>query len=303
MKNISPKSLSRLSTGQLLLILALLAAFALYQYWAAQQQSVAPSQPDATPVVVVQIPATSAPAQPEDTKPAPSTARPSAATATPVKVISATPTPGKVISPTQGALKPTISTQGMSDFDFFVLALSWSPDYCASSGGDDPQQCAIGKKLGFVLHGLWPQYDQGYPSNCSSEKLSQSVKAQFPGLYPSDSLYDHEWEKHGTCTGLPAKNYLALSKQIKESVVIPNAFRAPTTAFKTNPAQIRKDFAQANPGFSESAFAVNCSSSGRYLKEVYVCFSRDGKPLACSVEVYKDAVKSCPGELTVRNTQ
>jgi ribonuclease T2 len=300
MKNITPKSLAKLSTDQLLLILALLAAFALYQYWS-QQQSAASNSPDATPVVVIQIPPTSVPEQPEDTKPAPTSTRLSVPTVTRSSALTATPV--KVISPTLTPLKATVSTQGMSEFDFFVLALSWSPDYCASSGGDDPQQCAVGKKLGFVLHGLWPQYDQGYPSNCSLEKLTQSVKAQFPDLYPSDSLYDHEWEKHGTCTGLPAKSYLALSKQIKESVVIPAAFRAPTTAFKTNPAKIRKDFVQANPGFSDSAFAVNCSSSGRYLKELYVCFSKDGKPLACSVEVYKDAVKSCPGELTVRNTQ
>lgn len=303
MKNLSPKSLSRLSTGQLLLILALLVAFALYQYWA-QQQPAAQNQPEPTPVVFVQIPATIVPALLEDTQqPTPKVTPTSVPTATPARMTSATPTASKIASATPGALKPTISTQGMSEFDFFVLALSWSPDYCASSGGDDPQQCGPGKKLGFVLHGLWPQYDQGYPSNCSLEKLSPAIKAQFPGLYPSDSLYDHEWEKHGTCTGLPAKSYLTLSKQIKESVVIPPAFRAPSTAFKTNSTQIRKDFAQANPGSNEAAFAVNCSSSGRYLKEVYVCFSKDGKPLACSVEVSKNAAKSCPGELTVRNVQ
>ena len=62
-------------------------------------------------------------------------------------------------------------------FDFYVLALSWSPDYCASDGQDDFQQCSIGKKLGFVLHGLWPQYNQGYPSDCSTEKLPAAVKA------------------------------------------------------------------------------------------------------------------------------
>ena len=90
----------------------------------------------------------------------------------------------------------------MSAFDYFVLALSWSPDYCATDGINDPQECSLGKKLGFVLHGLWPQNNQGYPSSCTNEALPASVKAAFPQLYPNDSLFDHEWEKHGTCTGL-----------------------------------------------------------------------------------------------------
>jgi ribonuclease T2 len=35
--------------------------------------------------------------------------------------------------------------------DFYVLTLSWSPDYCAKNARPDPQQCNPGKKYGFVL--------------------------------------------------------------------------------------------------------------------------------------------------------
>src|SRR5512143_921046 len=90
----------------------------------------------------------------------------------------ATATPGRRVKNTPG------------DFDFYVMSLSWSPDYC--SGNDDPQQCSVGKKLGFVLHGLWPQYNRGFPADCSKVKLSEDVQAKFPILYPSASLYTHE---------------------------------------------------------------------------------------------------------------
>ena len=190
------------------------------------------------------------------------------------------------------------------NFDFFVLALSWSPDYCASNGNIDPNQCSIGKKLGFVLHGLWPQNNQGYPSNCSNEILPLDVKTQFPSLYPSLNLYDHEWEKHGTCSGLSPQQFLSLSKRLKESVVIPSAFKAPESPFRTTTNKLIKEFKIVNPSYSVASIAVICSGSGRYLKEVYVCFSKEGQPTVCSSEVLKTAAKSCQRpDFLIRNTR
>ena len=134
--------------------------------------------------------------------------------------------PAQKTTVTQAGKPATATPSSKDSFDFYVLSLSWSPDYCAGSGGDDTQQCSIGKKLGFVLHGLWPNYTRGYPSNCSTQKLPAAVKAKFPNLYPSESLYDHEWEKHGTCSGLEPEAYLTLSKKLKESVKIPDAYRS-----------------------------------------------------------------------------
>ena len=190
-------------------------------------------------------------------------------------------------------------------FDFYVLALSWSPDYCATSAGvSDPQQCSVGRKLGFVLHGLWPQYDRGYPSECSAVKLPADVKARFPALYPSPALYDHEWQKHGTCTGLTPQEYLALSQQIKDSVVIPAAYRTPEQPLRVTTAQLKWDFTSTNPGLRDGSLATMCSGSGRYLQELYVCFFSDGKPATCSTEIHTDAAKSCGrADFLVRNTR
>ena len=204
--------------------------------------------------------------------------------------------------PTTAASSST--NNSTAKFDFYMLTLSWSPDYCATSGNDDPQQCSIGKKLGFVLHGLWPQYNQGYPSDCSNVKLPDSVQAKFPGLYPSTSLYDHEWEKHGTCSGLSPEQYLTLSKRIKDSVVIPNAYRSPEQPIRVTTSQFKKEFITANPTFTEQGLAVNCSGSGRFLQEMYVCFSPDGAPTACSREIHNDAAKSCGNaDFLVRNVR
>jgi ribonuclease T2 len=235
-----------------------------------------PTEEEATqPAAVEEMAPTQTPAAARPTK----TARPAATSQAAVEVA-----PGK--------------------FDYFVLSLSWSPDYCATTGQNDAQQCSIGKKLGFVLHGLWPQNKVGYPANCSNEKLTADAKAKFPNLYPSTTLYDHEWEKHGTCSGLPAEKYLALSKRIKESVVIPAAFKAPQKTFRTTVDEMTSSFVDANPGTQANTFAINCSGSGRYLKELYVCFAKDGQPTTCSAEVLKTAAKSCQAkDFQVRNTR
>src|SRR6188768_4245397 len=52
-------------------------------------------------------------------------------------------------------------------FDFYVLALSWSPSYCEQAGDrkSAQQQCGA-RPFSFVVHGLWPQYERGFPEFC-----------------------------------------------------------------------------------------------------------------------------------------
>ena len=203
-----------------------------------------------------------------------------------------TPTTGKRIPNTPG------------DFDFYVMSLSWSPDYCAGSNVNDPQQCDLGKKLAFVLHGLWPQYTRGYPADCSIVKLPKDAQQKFPNLFPSSKLYTHEWDKHGTCSGLKPQDYLSLAKTVKESIVIPADYLKPNKAFRTTADDLKSAFVQANSALSEDALAVQCSGSGRYLQELRVCFSREGQPIACSQEVQNDAAKSCGNaDFLVRNVK
>ncbi|MGM3304794.1 ribonuclease T2 family protein [Anabaena sp. WFMT] len=178
-------------------------------------------------------------------------------------------------------------------FDFYVLTLSWSPDYCAKNGNRDPQQCKPGKKYGFVLHGLWPQYQKGYPANCSTEKLPPLVKDKFRGLFPSDKLYNHEWEKHGTCSGKKPIEYLTLSKQLKYSVNIPNTYKRPDKPFRTTVNDLKSAFVSANNKFTANGIAPYCSDSGRFLQDVFFCYSKDGEAGICSEEILRRSRKSC----------
>lgn len=190
--------------------------------------------------------------------------------------------------------KPAQQTRNVpGQFDYYVLSLSWSPDYCATKGQNDSQQCRNGRQLGFVLHGLWPQYDRGYPQDCTPEAFNPKMQQQFPGLYPSSKLFRHEWEKHGTCTGLSQLQYHQLSKALKESVNIPDRYVRPTQPFRVTLTQFKQDFVKANSSFTANSVAPTCSGSGRFLQETLVCYSKDGKPGTCSEEVLRRSQRSC----------
>ena len=62
--------------------------------------------------------------------------------------------------PTAGAVGVPIG----SGFDFYVLALSWSPSYCEAEGAEaNQQQCKAARPYAFIVHGLWPQFERGFP--------------------------------------------------------------------------------------------------------------------------------------------
>jgi ribonuclease T2 len=178
-------------------------------------------------------------------------------------------------------------------FDYYVLSLSWSPEYCAGRGGKDPVQCATGRQLGFVLHGLWPQFERGYPEGCGRAKLPAAVRNQYESLYPSPKLIGHEWNKHGTCSGLAPEAYLALSAQLKEGLKIPAAFQHPQQPVRVTPGQFEGEFHRANPWLAKDAVLPVCGAGGRFLREARVCFSKEGKSRSCSPEAIAYSQKSC----------
>ena len=241
----------------------------------------------------------------EEVSAPPSTAPPAAEVNDPVESAPPTGMPPTETSP--ATAEPAVSgipaaLYPPGDFDFLVMTLSWSPDYCATSGQNDAQQCSIGRRLAFVLHGLWPQYEDGWPQYCSNEELPYGIEEDYAGLFPSDKLFDHEWEKHGTCSGLSPEGYMDLSTLIKASVAIPPAYQSPEEPFRTTAEDLQHAFAQANPDFDPDTVAVRCSSSGRYLKELFVCFEKDGEPRPCSEEILKNAARSCgQDDFLVRN--
>jgi len=179
------------------------------------------------------------------------------------------------------------------DFAYYVLVLSWSPDFCVTNvKAAGTPQCEVGRKYGFVLHGLWPQYEKGYPESCSTEKLPNTLKNKCE-IFPTTGLCHHEWEKHGTCSKLGAEGYLDFAAKLKNTLVIPNSYKTPEKPIRTNVEQLKTEFVSINEGFSNNSIAPYCSGSGRFLKEVFFCFDKEGKSRTCSAEVLTYSAKSC----------
>lgn len=167
-------------------------------------------------------------------------------------------------------------------FDYYLLALSWSPTFCLTQPGNE--QCS-GKGYGFVLHGLWPQYSRGgWPQFCGQEQgLTPAQRAQGRMLFVTDTLLEHEWKKHGTCTGLGAEGYFATSDRALAAVVIPPELEASPTTQRFAAAQIVDLFQRSNPQLPAEAIAVRCR--GPELSEVWVCLSKDLGFAECGKDV------------------
>jgi ribonuclease T2 len=160
-------------------------------------------------------------------------------------------------------------------FDYYVLALSWSPEFCHSH--PTKPECVSGK-LGFVVHGLWPQYADGYPENCSTAPgLADS--SRMADIMPDAGLVAHEWTTHGTCSGLDADSYFKLVRQAFGSVKVPGRLASPKQGFSLTPQELKEEFVGANPRFKAEDVAVSCGNN--YLTGIDVCLDKQMQPRAC----------------------
>src|SRR5262245_42432853 len=173
-------------------------------------------------------------------------------------------------------------------FDYYVLALSWSPTYCADAGDrrNDPQcDGKSARPFAFVLHGLWPQYERGWPQECRSEDggwVPGPVADRMLDIMPSKRLVFYEYRKHGTCSGLGVDAYFGLARKLYEKVRIPPRFASVVDDRMTVGVQeLIGDFVAANPGLKPDMLSVQCGGAGNRLKEVRVCFTREGEFRTC----------------------
>jgi ribonuclease T2 len=172
------------------------------------------------------------------------------------------------------------------DFDYFVLALSWSPSYCASDAGQrDATQCSPGRNFAFVVHGLWPQYSQGWPEYCPTEEswVSQYTIDSMMDIMPSKKLMIHEWKKHGSCTGVSQADYFRATRLLFQKVKIPARYLSPTADVITTPEQLVTDFVKTNKGLSLDMLSVQCGNSRdrARLSELRVCLDKRGNFATC----------------------
>jgi ribonuclease T2 len=163
-------------------------------------------------------------------------------------------------------------------FDFYVLALSWSPTFCqetAERGREQREQCGMGRPYAFIVHGLWPQYERGFPRDCQvpAPRLNREIMNSMLDLMPAPRLVYHEWDRHGTCSGLSAQAYFELVRKARGMVKIPDAYNGPQNTLTVSPDEVEEAFANANPGLPRTGIAVTCG--GPRLGEVRICMSKD----------------------------
>ena len=177
-------------------------------------------------------------------------------------------------------------------FDFYVFSLSWSPGFCATGGDEKARdQCRSGADIGFTVHGLWPQYDHGFPSDCNGARApSQIALATTDGVYPDRGLARYEWRKHGTCSGLSPTEYFAAAKRARDSVTIPGRFKDPHESQSLSPADVERAFTDANPRLRPGMLAAICQRD--ILDEVRICFTKDLKAFQVCPEVVRQECHS-----------
>src|ERR1700740_561309 len=139
-------------------------------------------------------------------------------------------------------------------FDFYVLSLSWSPSFCDSAGerGTPPQEQCGARPFSFVVPGLWPQYERGFPEFCQlpAPRLDRNIVSSMLDLMPAPRLIFHEWDRHGTCSGLSPNAYFENVRKARAAVKIPDAYIAPSAALTVTPDEVEEAVVQANPGLS-----------------------------------------------------
>ncbi len=175
------------------------------------------------------------------------------------------------------------------DFEYYVLSLSWSPNWCALEGdARRSTQCDENSGHGWVLHGLWPQYHTGYPSYCRTIAAppTHAMTRDMADIMGTGGLAWHQWKKHGSCAGLSATDYFALSRRAYGIVVRPQVFRKLEQPVKLPAAVVEEAFLKANPEMTAAGITITCKKS--HIQEARICMSRDLAPIPCGRDVARD---------------
>ena len=147
-------------------------------------------------------------------------------------------------------------------------------------------QPAPGRPYAFVLHGLWPQYERGWPQDCRSPDRGFVPR---PGgrAACSTSCRASGWSSTSTASTAPAPGlgvdgYFDLARRLYEKVKIPPRFVGLTDPRTTvSPGELMQEFMAANPKLEPDMIVVQCGGAGNRLKEVRICFDKGGDFRAC----------------------
>jgi ribonuclease T2 len=172
------------------------------------------------------------------------------------------------------------------DFDYYVLALSWTPNWCVLEGDrKNSDQCDDDTGFGFTMHGLWPQFNVGWPSYCKSPARAPSRRDTnaMTDVMGSGGLAWHQWNKHGTCSGLSSHDFFQLSRDAYAKIDRPRVFRAMEKTYRVPASLITEAFLETNPKMSRQNMQVTCKKDA--IQEVRICLDKDLEFTRCTFPV------------------
>lgn len=184
---------------------------------------------------------------------------------------------------------PVIARDVAGRFDYYVLALSWQPSWCEMTGdARGAPECDRGDGRGFTIHGLWPQYERGWPQNCDTAERDPSRRDSqaMADVMGSGGLAWYQWQKHGRCSGLSAAEYYDATRAAGARIAIPPALTALARDARQSPAAIEAGFLTANPDLEADGVTVTCRDGA--LAEVRICLTRDLEPRSCAPDTRRD---------------
>lgn len=179
--------------------------------------------------------------------------------------------------------------EATGDFDYYVLALSWSPNWCAVEGdARGSEQCDSARDLGWVVHGLWPQYEEGWPSYCrhNFRAPSRGVTRAQADIFGDGGAAWYQWKKHGTCAGLEPADYYDTVRRAYEAVERPEVLRKLENPVRLPAKVIEQAFLQANPDWQANMLTITCK--GDRIQEARLCLTKDLEPRKCGRDVRRD---------------
>lgn len=176
-------------------------------------------------------------------------------------------------------------------FDYWVLSLSWSPNWCALEGeARGSEQCD--EAFGWVVHGLWPQYERGWPSYCPTGERapSRALTGAQADLFGAGGAAWYQWKKHGVCSGLSADDYYRLAREAFTRVNRPEVLERLDRTVKLPAELIEQAFLEANPGWTPDTVTITCTSG--HIQDARICLTRELEPRACAADTVRDCTLS-----------
>lgn len=179
--------------------------------------------------------------------------------------------------------------EAAGDFDYYVMSLGWSANWCALEGDarDDPQ-CDAGRDLTWTLHGLWPQYEDGYPSYCrtTARDPARAASEAMADIMGGSGLAWYQWKKHGRCAGLSAPDYYATMRKAYAAFTIPPLFAQVNKDLQVPAKVIESAWLDSNPSLQRDQITVTCKAG--MIQEVRICLTPDLTPRRCGADVIRD---------------